>query len=109
MRYIGTDNYYYNLALMVPHLWKGDLAGLDSAKGIFAILGGWGGIILGYYFGRITAEKATDNANAAADKARNDATQANANKARAIMEANEQLAKAKNVLTRVANRAPNSK
>ena len=43
---------------------------LTSAQGIFTILGGWGGVILGYYFGRLPSEKAADNARRDADNAR---------------------------------------
>jgi hypothetical protein len=43
---------------------------LENAKGIFAILGGWVGVIIGYYFGRVPAEKGTDKANEVADTAR---------------------------------------
>jgi hypothetical protein len=31
---------------------------IQSAQGIFSILGGWGGVVIGYYFGRLPAEKA---------------------------------------------------
>ena len=61
------------LALLWPSLSSGDTT---EAQGIFAILGGWGGVVLGYYFGRVPAEKASDNANKAADKATDTAKQA---------------------------------
>lgn len=41
-------------------------ADIASAQGIFSILGGWGGIVLGYYFGRLPAERAAVRAEAAA-------------------------------------------
>jgi hypothetical protein len=43
---------------------------LDNAKGILAIFGGWVGIVVGYYFGRVPAERGTDKANEVADIAR---------------------------------------
>jgi len=56
------------LVLMWPSLAKSP-ADLTTAQGIFAILGGWGGVILGYYFGRLPSEKAADTANKTTDKA----------------------------------------
>lgn len=41
-----------------------------GAQAIFAVLGGWGGVVIGYYFGRIPAEKAADKAEKVADSAR---------------------------------------
>ena len=43
---------------------------VQSAQGIFSILGGWGGIVIGYYFGRLPAEKAAAKAEDAAEAAR---------------------------------------
>lgn len=43
---------------------------LENAKGILAIFGGWVGIVVGYYFGRVPAERGTDKANEVADIAR---------------------------------------
>lgn len=63
------------LILMWPSLTKSP-PDTSSAQGIFAILGGWGGIIIGYYFGRLPSEKAADKASAAADTARNGLAQA---------------------------------
>ena len=45
-------------------------ADVQSAQGIFSILGGWGGVIIGYYFGRLPAEKAAAKSEEAADAAR---------------------------------------
>lgn len=39
---------------------------VQDAQGIFSILGGWGGVILGYYFGRMPAERTADRADMAA-------------------------------------------
>jgi len=61
--------------LMWPSLTKSP-PDTSSAQGIFAILGGWGGIIIGYYFGRLPSEKAADKASAAADTARSGQAQA---------------------------------
>ena len=35
---------------------------IEAAQGIFSILGGWGGVILGYYFGRLPAERVAERA-----------------------------------------------
>jgi hypothetical protein len=63
-----------------------------NAQGIFAILGGWGGVILGYYFGRVPAEKAADKASEAADTARKERD--NAVRDRANAEAGKKQAQA---------------
>jgi hypothetical protein len=57
------------LVLMWPSLSKSP-ADITGAQAIFSILGGWGGIAIGYYFGRIPAEKSADKASAEADQAR---------------------------------------
>lgn len=44
-------------------------ADIQTAQAVFSILGGWGGIVLGYYFGRMPAEKAAGRADAAASAA----------------------------------------
>ncbi|MCW4006959.1 MAG: hypothetical protein NWF04_10285 [Candidatus Bathyarchaeota archaeon] len=44
-------------------------ADATSAQAIFAVLGGWGGVVIGYYFGRIPAEKAAEKAEAVAETA----------------------------------------
>jgi hypothetical protein len=64
------------LVLMWPLLSKAT-PDLTSAQGIFAILGGWGGIIIGYYFGRLPSEKAADTANKVANTANKVAIEAN--------------------------------
>ena len=43
---------------------------ITSAQGIFSILGGWGGVVIGYYFGRLPAERAASRAEAEAVAAR---------------------------------------
>jgi hypothetical protein len=50
----------------------------------FTILGGWGGVVLGYYFGRMPAEKAADKANNSADFANKNSADANKKKILAI-------------------------
>ena len=57
------------LVLMWPSLSRTP-ADITGAQAIFSILGGWGGVAIGYYFGRIPAEKSADKANAVADQAR---------------------------------------
>lgn len=61
------------IAVTLYFLWPALTAkpvAIDDAQAIFSILGGWGGVVLGYYFGRLPAEKAADKADAAAEKAR---------------------------------------
>ena len=53
-------------------LWaplKGPTQDIDAAQGIFSILGGWGGVILGYYFGRLPAERVAERAEEKAEEA----------------------------------------
>ncbi len=64
------------LLLLLPLLTK-STPDLASAQGIFAILGGWGGIIIGYYFGRLPSEKAADTASKVANTATQVASTAN--------------------------------
>jgi hypothetical protein len=66
-------------------------ADTTSGQGIFAILGGWGGIIIGYYFGRLPSEKAADKASGDADNARKDTAIANNKKILAITSCNNIL------------------
>lgn len=66
---LGITIIVATLVLMWPSLSKSPVD-TQSASGIFAILGGWGGVVLGYYFGRLPAEKATNEANKATDAAR---------------------------------------
>lgn len=54
--------------LLLPSLTK-EPADVQTAQAIFSILGGWGGIVLGYYFGRLPAERAATKAEAAASAA----------------------------------------
>ena len=57
------------LLLLWPSLTSSPVD-IDSAQGIFSILGGWGGVVIGYYFGRLPAEKAASKAEEVADAAR---------------------------------------
>jgi hypothetical protein len=63
-----------------------------SAQAIFAVLGGWGGVVIGYYFGRIPAEKAADKAEKVADAARSEKDRAEKEKVNEIVTSNEKLA-----------------
>ncbi len=65
---IGIFIIVYTLILLWPALFASPID-LTSAEGIFSILGGWGGVILGYYFGRIPAEKAASQAEKTAQMA----------------------------------------
>jgi len=67
------------LFLMWPSLTKSP-PDTGSAQGVFAILGGWGGVVLGYYFGRLPSEKAADKASQAADSARKEKDKAEKDK-----------------------------
>ncbi len=67
--FLGIVIIFATLFLMWPSLTSSP-PNLTIAQGIFSILGGWGGVILGYYFGRLPSEKAADKANEAADSAR---------------------------------------
>ena len=78
------------LVLMWPALSKSPID-MQSASGVFAILGGWGGVVLGYYFGRLPAEKATDKANDAADNARKQKDDAEKTKTLAVAKYVNQL------------------
>ena len=57
------------LVLLWPALTSSPID-ITSAQGIFSILGGWGGVIIGYYFGRLPAERAAARAEAEAVVAR---------------------------------------
>jgi hypothetical protein len=53
-------------------LWSslsGPTRDLAAAQGIFSILGGWGGVVIGYYFGRLPAERIAAKAEEAAESA----------------------------------------
>jgi hypothetical protein len=72
---------------------------IDSAQGIFSILGGWGGVVIGYYFGRLPAEKAATKAEEVADAARKEKDTAEkvtantlADTAKTLSESEEELA-----------------
>ena len=49
-----------------------ETADIPTAQAIFSILGGWGGVVLGYYFGRLPAERAATRAEAIASTAEMD-------------------------------------
>lgn len=51
----------WTLILLRPPL-SGPTYNIEAAQGIFSILGGWGGVILGYYFGRLPAERVAERA-----------------------------------------------
>ncbi len=51
--------------LLWPPLTK-ETADIPTAQAIFSIVGGWGGVVLGYYFGRLPAERVATKAEAAA-------------------------------------------
>jgi hypothetical protein len=74
------------------------IVNLENAKGIFAILGGWVGIVIGYYFGRVPAEKGADKANEAADFARRQKDLAVREKAKTVIEHVASLSEQKNNL-----------
>ena len=56
------------LLLLWPPL-SGPTHDVEAAQGIFSILGGWGGVILGYYFGRLPAERVAARAEEKAEEA----------------------------------------
>ena len=49
-----------------------ETADIPTAQAIFSILGGWGGVVLGYYFGRLPAERAATRAEVIASTAEMD-------------------------------------
>jgi len=63
-----------------------------SAQAIFAGLGGWGGVVIGYYFGRIPAEKDADKAEKVAEVARSEKDRAEKEKVNEIVTSNMKLA-----------------
>ena len=79
------------IALLVPSL-TATPADSTSAQAIFAVLGGWGGVVIGYYFGRIPAEKAADKAEKVADTARVERDQAEKSKVKEISDSIEKEA-----------------
>lgn len=58
------------MLLLLWPLLSGETPDITNAQAIFSILGGWGGIVLGYYFGRMPAERAATRADAVASAAR---------------------------------------
>jgi len=86
------------LILLWPSLTSSPVD-IDSAQGIFSILGGWGGVVIGYYFGRLPAEKAATKAEEVADAARKEKDTAEkvtantlADTAKTLSESEEELA-----------------
>lgn len=65
---------------------------VQSAQGIFSILGGWGGVVIGYYFGRLPAEKAAAKAEVAADVARKEKDAAERAKSNTLADTSKTLA-----------------
>lgn len=59
--FLGVSIIVYTFILLWPALSASPID-TTSAQGVFSILGGWGGVVLGYYFGRIPAEKAASQA-----------------------------------------------
>lgn len=59
---------------------------VQGAQSIFALLGGWGGIVLGYYFGRLPAERAVTRAEQTAMSAETARDNAMLTKATALTE-----------------------
>jgi hypothetical protein len=85
------------LLLMWPSLSKSP-PDTTSAQGVFAILGGWGGVVLGYYFGRLPSEKAADKASQAADSARKEKDKAESAKTFALASSINLLNNTENLL-----------
>ena len=56
------------IILLWPAL-SGSTRDITAAQGIFSILGGWGGVVIGYYFGRLPAERIAVRAEEAAESA----------------------------------------
>ena len=106
---LGLTIIIATLVLMWPALSSGNPENLPMANGIFAILGGWGGVVLGYYFGRIPAEKAADAATDSANKAKDETKRANTDKTKTIIEANKNLESAANALLRIQESIPSVK
>lgn len=72
-----------------------------NAKEIYVFLGGPVGVVLGYYFGRIPSEKATDNANRNANNARTERDAAVRNMIEATTNYDNRLNNAEKVLEEV--------
>lgn len=73
------------LIFLAPALFASP-ADATSAQAIFAVLGGWGGVVIGYYFGRIPAEKAAEKAEAVAKSARTERDEAEKTKIQEMAE-----------------------
>ena len=97
------------LVLMWPSL-SGSTLNLTNAQGIFAILGGWGGVILGYYFGRLPSEKAADTATKVADQANQTTKAANqiSNQAQEQSKTAQQQTATANEATKIAQEQANA-
>jgi len=79
---------------------------LDNAKGVLTIFGGWVGLAIGYYFGRVPAEKGADKANEVADNARKQATKAIADRASAATLLEEHGKQLLNMKSQIKGPAP---
>ena len=78
------------LILLWPSLTSNPVD-MASAQGIFSTLGAWGGIVIGYYFGRLPAERAAAKAEDAADVARKEKAEAEKAKSNTLADTSKAL------------------